>query len=189
MAKKVSEILSLLRSASEYVLTSEYDVLWSGTHASPLNDFNDYIETVSVPGRTIQTSESVTANSIPAKVASSITFEDLEITWRVKPDFGIYYKIEDWMNAVKQVDSNGYVRTGFFDDYCKANKCRIATFDPPTGGGGRGSGGARTASAVCEIQGLYPTTMQSIQFSSEGGDYVKVSVTFTCFLVTTKDIA
>ena len=56
--KKVSEIQEQLRSGRDYILTSDYDLMWIGKNASPLNAYNDYIETVNLPGRSISTNES-----------------------------------------------------------------------------------------------------------------------------------
>ena len=86
--KKVSEIQEQLRSGRDYILTSDYDLMWIGKNASPLNAYNDYIETVNLPGRSISTNESTIANMISAKVASSVSYEDFEVSWRVPKCYG-----------------------------------------------------------------------------------------------------
>jgi hypothetical protein len=96
--KTVNEVFSLLQRATEYVLNSDYTVAWEGDNANPLNAYNHYIEAISIPGRTIQTSESVTANSLRAKIGQDISFDDFEITWRLTTDFKVYGIIEKWMS-------------------------------------------------------------------------------------------
>jgi len=179
--KTVNEVFTLLQKATEYVLNSDYAVTWEGDDASPLNEYNHYIEAISIPGRTIQTNESVTANSLRAKIGQDISFDDFEITWRLTTDFKVYGIIEKWMSKVKTINSANpagggaitSVTTGFYDEYCTRNSCRVGTLvniaQPPR--------------YICKIQGLYPTTMQSIAFSAEGGEYLKLSTTFSCFSI------
>ncbi len=171
---KVEEVLDDLKKGQGYVLTSDYDIEWlSGNFSKTLNDYNSYVETVSVPGKTIQTSDSRTANSLLAKIATDVAFEDLEITWRIPADFKIFYVIDDWMNEAIDI-SNGRIITGYFDDYCKNYKCKIKK-------GLQAKGQSSITSAIATIDGLYPINRQAIAFSTEGNDYVKFTVTFACY--------
>jgi hypothetical protein len=175
MPLRVDQVQSNLQKGKDYVLTSDYDVLWvGGNHSSILNRYNDYVETVNIPGTAIQTNESRTANSLVAKIGSELTYEDLEISWRIPSDFEIFYTIEKWMSDVKAVDTNGYVTTGYFDDYCKKYKCQIKR------GSTSSTGTKRT---IVEINGLYPINRQAISFSTEGNEYVKFTVTFACYRI------
>jgi hypothetical protein len=176
--KKVVDVFSSLQRATEYVLNSDYVVVWKGVNANALTPYNQYIESVAIPGKTIQTGDSVTANSLKAKVGQDVGFDDLEMTWRLTTDFGLMYAIDDWMDSVKTISEEGYIKTGFYDEYCKRNSCQIGTQADING----------SPFIVCEIKGLYPITKQAIQFSAEGGEYIKLSVTFSCFNVSTKDI-
>lgn len=179
MPDPVNSVLTKLKAGKDYVLTSSYDILWRGNLASNLNNpFNAYIEAVSIPGRTIATSEVRLGNTIPAKHASEISFEDLEITWRVTEDFKIYDALVDWMNAVKSVDADGGTTTGYFNDYCLKQECEISIIPS-----GSGQGGTKKQPVVV-IKGLYPTAIQTISFTSEGGDYVKLTATFSCYRIT-----
>lgn len=170
--KKISEIQAQLRNGRDYVLTSDYDLMWRGKNASPLNEYNDYIETVNLPGRSISTDDSRISNTIVAKIASDISYEDFEVSWRVPKDFKIMYAVESWMNEVLSVDKNGVYTVGYFDDYCKGNWCDIKL--------------ASDGAVISEIWGLYPTNRQAIAFSNEGGEYIKLSVTFFCHVIKTK---
>jgi hypothetical protein len=170
--KKVSEIQEQLRSGRDYILTSDYDLMWIGKNASPLNAYNDYIETVNLPGRSISTDENKIANMISAKVASSVSYEDFEVSWRVPKDFKIIYAVETWMNDVMGVDDNGVIRIGYFDDYCTANSCDIKLSSEET--------------VISQILGLYPINRQAIAFSNEGGEYIKFSATFSCYKIRTE---
>ena len=164
--KKISEIKAQLESGRDYVINSDYDVLWTGKYADSLQPYNDYIEAVNIPGQGLATSESRTANSLMAKMVSDMTFEDLEITWRVTTEFEVYYALVKWMKAAKTVDTDTkIVATYYWDDYCKSNRCDIITNTPTRG-------------TVCVIDGLYPTNIQSIPFSTEGGEYIKLTATF-----------
>lgn len=176
MPLSVYDVHNTLRKGKDYVLTSDYDVLWAGgNHSSALNRYNNYVETVNIPGTAIQTNESRTANSLVAKIASELTYEDLEISWRIPSDFEIFYTIEKWMSDVKAVDTNGYVTTGYFDDYCKKYKCQIQRGTTPASG--------QRKNAIVEINGLYPVNRQAITFSTEGNEYVKFTVTFACYRI------
>jgi hypothetical protein len=179
MPKSVGDIFGLLKSAGEYVLNSDYDIKFGGPDGSPLNAYQDYVEALSIPSRTLSTSDSRTANSASAKIASDITFEDLEVTWRVKPDFKIYKDVEKWMNKAKKVSSQGVITTGYFDDYCKKNNCRIYAGNVLSGG----SSGLGALFPIVTIIGIYPTTMQTIPFSTEGGEYIKFTATFHCYVI------
>lgn len=179
MPDPVNSVLSKLKSGKDYILTSSYDVLWTGNLAGRLNQpFNGYIEAVNIPGRTIATSEVKLGNTIAAKHASELTFEDLEITWRVSEDFAIYDAIVDWMNAVKSVDVDGGTTTGYFRDYCLSQKCEISIIPSSSGQG------STQKKPVVVIDGIYPVGLQTISFTSEGGDYVKLTVTFSCYRIT-----
>lgn len=175
MPKKISEIAGLLYGQTkatqirQYVSNSDYDVLWTGTLAGKLQQYNDYIETVNIPGQAISTNESRTANSFVAKTAGDMTFEDLEISWRVTSEFGVYYALMSWMKSAKiLVDPiSKYTICGYYDEYCTSQRCDIITNIPTPG-------------AVVVIDGLYPTNVQSMPFSTEGGEYVKLTATFSC---------
>lgn len=167
MAKSVQDIMTTLRTAGDYFLNSEYSVLWGGRLASNLNKWNDYIESVTIPGKTIQTNDSRTANSIIKKIATDVTFEDMEVTWRLNQEASPYLAIEEWQSAAKNYNTSGVMVTGYWDDYCLSNNCLIKV-------------GPSNVPFV-QIFGLYPTNMQTIQLSSEGGEYVKFSCTFACF--------
>lgn len=168
MAKSVTDIVTTLRKAGSYFLSSEYSLLWSGKNASSLNDWNEYIEAITIPGKTIQTSDSRTANSIIRKIATDITFEDMEITWRLDEKLSPYRIIEDWQSQAKNYNLAGTMITGYWDDYCLSNNCLIKL-------------GSKDIPSII-VRGLYPTNLQSIQMSAEGGEYVKFSCTFSCFL-------
>lgn len=170
--KKVSEIQAQLRNGRDYVLNSDYDLIWSGPNASDLNQYNDYIESVNIPGRSISTDDSRIANTVTAKIASDIGYEDFEVTWRVPKDFKIMYSIEEWMNDVMSIDTNGVMTIGYFDTYCKRNQCDIRL--------------SSEATTLSSIKGLYPTNRQAIAFSNEGGEYIKLAVTFYCHIIKTK---
>jgi len=174
MQKPLKDMLSAIRAAKDFINNSDFSVMWDGTHASTMNQYNDYIESITIPGRTIQTSESKTANSLVAKIASDISVEDMEITWRVPFDFGIVYALENWMKAVKNPGRSPsgevYTTTGYFNDYCLANNCTISDSQ---------------GSQYTKIQGLYPISLQTIQFSNEGGEYIKVSTIFACYSLNT----
>lgn len=165
----IKDVLAKIQSASlAPVLNSDYDIIWSGTLASTLNAYNESMETVNIPGTAISTNESRTASSLVAKIASELTFEDLEITWRMPQDFGLLKEIRTWMNAVKPIIKNGNsisVKTGDYNEYCVAQSCTIRTVRNPV--------------TICTIDGLFPTNAQSIQFSAEGGDVVKLTATFS----------
>lgn len=168
-------ILSKLRTAEkDYVLNSDFNVTWTGLHVGDLNEYNDYIETVNIPERTIQTSDSRIANSLTAKLGTDITVGDMEMSWRLTGDFGVLYSIEAWMKAVKAIGVLGsgeaFYTSGYFQEYCIANSCRISN---------------RAGQELVTIQGLYPTSLQSISFSSEGGEYLKATATFSCYLLNT----
>lgn len=171
----VQNILAKLTTAQkDYVLSSDFNVTWSGSHAGGLNEYNDYIETISIPERTIQTSDSRTANSLVAKLGTDITVGDMEMSWRLTGDFGVLYSIEAWMKAVKAIGVLGsgevFYTSGYFQDYCISNSCRIAN---------------RDGQELVTVQGLYPTSLQNISFSSEGGEYLKATATFTCYALNT----
>lgn len=179
MPDPVNSVLTKLKTGRDYILNSSYDILWTGYNASRLNaPFNGYIEAVNIPGRTISTSEVRLGNTIAAKHANELSFEDLEITWRVSEDFGIYNAIAYWMDAVKEVLPDGSMRTGYFDDYCLDNRCEISIIPSGSGQGGK------QKQPVVVIEGLYPTAIQSIAFSSEGGEYIKLTATFSCYRIT-----
>lgn len=182
--RSISEIQSDIAKGTDYVLNSEYDIIWYGSGmADTLNPYNHYIENINIPGKSIAVSESRTANSLVSKMAGEITFEDLEITWRLNKNFEVIAKLESWMSKVKKVDPDDFtVTTGFWDDYCKKNSCEIMVTEASSAGGDVGNFSTKV---VCEIRGLYPTSIQSIQFSSEGGDYIKVTATFACYKVIT----
>lgn len=176
MPLSVYDVYNTLRKGKDYVLTSDYDIKWfGGKHSSGLNRYNNYVETVNIPGTSIQTNDSRTANSLPAKIASEIVYEDLEVSWRIPSDFEIFYTIESWMSDAKSIDSNGYVTTGYFDDYCKKYKCQIQRGTTPVSG--------QKKTTIVEINGLYPTNRQAISFSTEGNEYVKFTVTFACYQI------
>jgi len=179
MPKPVSEVFANLQKGAEYVLNSDYDILWGGPDGTPLNEYNDYVEALNIPARSITTSDSRTANSATAKIATEMVFEDLEVTWRVKPDFKLRAAIEKWMSKAKSVDSLGVVKTGYFDDYCLKNNCRIYAGNVLSGGS---SGLGRFTPKVTVI-GTYPTAIQAIAFSTEGGEYIKLTATFHCHLI------
>lgn len=162
------KIMTNLKKAGNYILNSDYIVVWQGNpHASPLNTWNEYIESITIPGKTITTNESRIANSVVAKIAGDIAYEDMEITWRLSSDMKLYSAISDWMGAAKQVDAqSGLIITGYWDDYCKANQVKV-----------------QVGLSEFLVTGLYPTSLQSIQFSAEGGETVKVTATFSCYIV------
>jgi len=182
--KTIEEMQADIAKGTDYVLNSEYDVIWYGSGmADELNAYNQYIESVNIPGKTIAVTESRTANSLAAKIAGEISFEDLEVTWRVNKNFQVMAALEAWMSKVKTVDKDNYtVTTGFWDDYCLKNSCEILTTEASASGGESGNFATKV---VCEIRGIYPVSVQSIQFSSEGGDYIKVTATFACYKVIT----
>ena len=177
MAKKdkIIDVMSTLRQAGKYFLNSDYDLIWKGTYASALNEWNDSVESITIPGKTIQTSETRTANSVTAKLATDVTFEDMDITWRLDDDLGAYRALDTWMAAAKSIDNKGTITTGYWDDYCYRQQLLV-------------SGGVSKKSMFL-IDGLYPTALQSIQFSAEGGEYMKLTCTFTCYLVVSQDYA
>lgn len=163
------KIMTNLKKAGNYILNSDYTIVWQGSHASPLNTWNEYIESITIPGKTITTNESRIANSVVAKIAGDISYEDMEITWRLSSDMKLYSAISDWMSAAKNVNAElGLVTTGYWDDYCKANQVSV----------GVGQKGNKFL-----VTGLYPTSLQSIQFSAEGGETVKVTATFSCYII------
>lgn len=171
----IVNILSKLRTAqNDYVMNSDFDVLWTGLHVGDLNNYNEYIETINIPERSIQTSDSKVANSVNAKLGTDITVGDMEMSWRLTGDFGVLYSIEAWMKAVKAIGVLGsgeaFYTSGYFQEYCIVNSCRISN---------------RAGQELVTIQGLYPTSLQSISFSSEGGEYLKATATFSCYLLNT----
>ena len=167
--KKLVDIMTRLRQAGDYFLNSDYGLLWSGRYAGRLNNWNSYVENITVPGKTIQTNDSRTANSLVAKIAGDITFEDMEITWRLEDNLDLYFALNEWVAAAKGIDDFGVITTGYWDDYCRYNNLLV-------------SGGA-SSKPMFLIDGLYPTSIQSIQFSAEGGEYVKLTTTFSCYHV------
>lgn len=190
MALPLQTVFTKLQTASQYVLNSDYDLLWYGDYAGLLNPYNEYVENLNIPGKTINTNESRTSNSIAAKIAGEVTFEDFEVTWRVTGDFGVYKAINNWMKAVKQLDQGGTVVTGYFSDYCEYQKCKIGLL-PPNQFGTSTDGNSSTNAqmqTIVTIDGLYPTALQAIQFSAEGGEYIKVVATFACYKVFDGDI-
>ena len=83
------------------------------------------------------------------------------------------------MSKAKSVDSQGVIKTGYFDEYCGRNNCRIYAGNVLNGGS---SGFGRFTPKVTII-GIYPTGMQAISFSTEGGEYIKFTVTFHCHII------
>lgn len=183
IADLVSDIITSTRNQTieqaQYVLNSDYSVVWGGILAEPLNNYNKFLEGISVPSKTISTNESRIANTIPAKIAAETTIEDMEVTWRLSGDLGAYRAIEKWMNAAKSVDVYGVVTTGYFDDYCKNQFCQVGI--SRTVGGTTG-----IEKTITTIKGLYPTNLQAIQFAAEGGEYLKVVATFACYRIETE---
>lgn len=178
MPKPLSQILSSVKKGTDLVLNSDYDVVWTGVYPAGLNQYNEYMESIAIPGKTIQTNDVKTANSIVQKIANDITFEDMEVVWRLPKTMMVYKIIDFWMSKVKQIDTNtGFVTTGYFDDYCLANSCEISVTT-----GSNNQGGFENTKIV-RIRGLYPTSVQSIQFSGEGGEYLKLNTTFACYTV------
>lgn len=178
--KSVKDILTTLVNASSYTLNSDYEVVWAGPDAGTLNAYNDVLESMNIPAKTINTNDSRTANSLSAKIASDVTFEDFEVSWRMPRDFGVFYSVKNWMNKAKGVGIDTgvgnlvTVKTGFYDEYCSANSCQIKT----------------AKGLVCRINGLYPINSQPVQFSSEGGEVLKYSVTFAVrFIEYSDDVA
>ena len=110
------KIMTNLKKAGNYILNSDYTIVWQGSHASPLNTWNEYIESITIPGKTITTNESRIANSVVAKIAGDISYEDMEITWRLSSDMKLYSAISDWMSAAKNVNAElGVVTTGYYE--------------------------------------------------------------------------
>jgi hypothetical protein len=176
MAEIVKTVLTKLLSGSDFVLNSQYYLKWTGNNCNSLNTYNDYVESINVPGRTIATSDSRTGNSIVSKIASDITVEDVEIVWRMpqisdtSQGNSLYALLENWMAAAKEVSDDGSIFTGFFDDYCRANSLDIGYLKNPN----------NKPEVMAYVRGIYPTGLQNIQFSSEGGDYIKITATFYC---------
>jgi hypothetical protein len=160
--------------SAQYILNSDYSVVWSGSLAVGLNEYNKYLEGIAVPSRSISTNESRTANSLAAKIATETTIEDMEVTWRLTGNMGVYKAIENWMSAAKSVSADGSITTGYFDDYCVNQQCQIGISRNP---------GSSTEKIITTIKGLYPTNLQAIQFSADGGEYLKVIVTFACYRI------
>lgn len=174
-----------LKQGRDYLINSDYDVIFSGGgYSDAVNEFSDYIETVSIPAATISTTDSRTANSLVAKMAGDITYEDLEITWRVTKDFKILNIITNWMNESKSVDSTGFISTGYWDDYCAKYKCQITT-GGTTSKDSNGNTTRNKGNILAQINGLYPISRQAVSFSTEGGEYVKFTASFSCYHVVT----
>ena len=112
MPKPLSQILSSVKNGTDLVLNSDYDVVWTGVYPAGLNQYNEYMESIAIPGKTIQTNDVKTANSIVQKIANDITFEDMEVVWRLPKTMMVYKIIDFWMSKVKQIDTNtGFVTT------------------------------------------------------------------------------
>jgi hypothetical protein len=144
-----------------------------------MNAFNGYIESVNIPGRSINVNESRTANSIPAKIAGEVAVEDLEVTWRATEDFSVYSAIRNWMNAVKRVTPTGSVVTG----YCQNQACKIGILPASAFTTSENQTSNPTMTTIVTIDGLYPINLQAIQFQAEGGEYVKIVATFSCYKI------
>ena len=177
MPKNISEIFAKLKNGTDYILNSDYDALWIGPNASPLNDYNEYIESINVPGRNIQTNDVKTANSLNQKIANDMTYEDMEVVWRLPKQLSVLKLITGWMDTVKRADANGFITTGYFEEYCIPNSCQISITT------GSGNVGGFENTKICQITGLYPTAYQSIQFSADGGEHIKLNTTFACYQV------
>ena len=175
-----------LKQGKDYLINSDYDVIFSGGNnfSDKLNEYADYIETVSIPSTTIATSDMRTANSLVSKMASDITYEDLEITWRIPQDFSIFYTIGNWMNEIKGVDSTGFITTGYWDDYCGKYKCQITT-GSRVSKDSEGKTQRSKGNILAQINGLYHINRQAVAFSTEGGEYVKFTVSFACYHIVT----
>lgn len=171
----VDNILAKMSQAqtNEYVLNSDFSVTWQGQHASQLNAHNEQIISIAIPERTIETIDSKTANAVTAKLGTSVSVGDMEVSWRLTKDFGVLYSIESWMKSVKaigRVGGEAFFVSGYFSDYCLSNSCKISN---------------AAGIELITVEGLYPIGLQNVSFSAEGGDYLKVTATFTCYLLNT----